>query len=253
MDNEPPASTDGPARTDARRTSSAAAPRSSAACWSSSLFTATVALLLSAAAAQIFVYEPVQRALAAAQLRLATQAVDADFAALFQRIETIARLRADWGQAGLINADDERGLVRLMAPVLMNEPDVSSVAIAQTTGREMLLRKARGQFLHPAADRSRRHARRGGRHALDARRPEPGPELRTSSDYDARQRPWFKQAMAVGDKRRVVWTDPFVFRSTGMPGMSARGPLDRPGRARLRQHDRHHACWTCRASPAGIP
>jgi len=186
----------------------------------SSLCTATVVLLLSAAAAQAFVYAPVQRALAAAQLRVATQAVDADFAALFQRIETIARLRADWGQAGLINADDERGLVRLMAPVLMNEPDVSSVAIAQTTGREMLLRKVAGNsYILRLTDPDAMHGVE-----VDTRWSaggEPGPETRASSDYDARQRPWFKQAMAVGDKRRVVWTDPFVYRSTGVPGMSA--------------------------------
>ena len=107
----------------------------------SSLGTATVILLLSATAAQVFVYEPVQRAFAAAELRVATQAVDSDFAGLFQRVETIARLRADWGHAGLIGVDDERGLVRLMGPVLMTEPDVSSVAIAEATGRELLVRK----------------------------------------------------------------------------------------------------------------
>ncbi|MFL6696667.1 MAG: response regulator [Vitreoscilla sp.] len=186
----------------------------------SSLCIAAVALLLSAAAAQVFVYEPAQRALATAQLRLATQAVDADFAALFQRVESIARLRADWGRAGLIRLDDEPALVRLMAPVLMNEPDVSSVAIAATTGHELLLRKGEGSsFLLRRTDPDALHGVE-----IDTRwnaSGTPEPELRRSSDYDARQRPWFKQAMAIGEQRRVGWTEPFVFRSTGMPGMSA--------------------------------
>ena len=185
----------------------------------SSLFTATIALILSATAAQVFVYAPVQRALAAAELRVATQAVDSDFAGLFQRVETIARLRADWGRAGLVGVDDERGLVRLMAPVLMNEPDVSSVAIAATSGREILVRKGDvGSLLLRHTDPDVMHGKE-----IDTRwiGQQPEPDVSRASDYDARQRPWFKQAMAVGDRRRVAWTDPFVFRSTGMPGMSA--------------------------------
>src|SRR3954469_6818563 len=126
MDNDPPALHPTaieakPTARDERRSR----PSIQRSLLASSLCIAAVALLLSAAAAQVFVYEPAQRALATAQLRLATQAVDADFAALFRRAEAIARLRADWGRAGLIRLDDEPGLVRLMAPVLMNEPDVS--------------------------------------------------------------------------------------------------------------------------------
>ena len=186
----------------------------------SSLGTATVILLLSATAAQVFVYAPVQRAFAAAELRVATQAVDSDFAGLFQRVETIARLRADWGHAGVIGLDDERGLVRLMGPVLMTEPDVSSAAIAEATGRELLVRKGDGNsFLLRHTDPDVLHGVE-----IDTRWSADGkaePEVRRSSDYDARQRPWFKQAMQAGDKSRVAWTDPFVFRSTGMAGMSA--------------------------------
>ena len=186
----------------------------------SSLFTATVILALSAMAAQAFVYQPVQRALTTSELRVATQAVDSDFAALFQRVETIARLRAEWGRAGMIALDDPRGLARLMAPALMTEPDVSSAAIAETSGRELLLRKAEGNSL------LMRHTDPDVMHGteIDARWNADGkvePEVRKASDYDARQRPWFKQAMAIGDKRHVGWTAPFVFRSTGMPGMSA--------------------------------
>ncbi len=187
---------------------------------SSSVSIAAVALLLSATAAQIFVYEPVQHALATARLRLATQAVDEDFAGLFQRVETIARLRADWGRAGLISVDDERGLVRLMAPVLMNEPDVSSVAVATTSGRELLLRKAgAGSLLSRLTDPDAMHGVQVDTRWRGDGQADPG--VRRGSDYDARQRPWFRQALAAGAARRVAWTDPFVFRSTGMPGMSA--------------------------------
>ena len=219
MDNEPQASTaipEDPRASPAQRRR----PSIQRSLLAASLFAATVALLLSAVAAQVFVYEPVQRALAAAELRVATQAVDSDFATLFQRVETIARLRADWGQAGLITTDDEKGLVRLMAPVLTNEPDVSSVAIAETTGREILLRKAEGDsYILRLTDPDVMHGVEvDTRWTRDG---QPGGGATTSSDYDARRRPWFTQAMESGNKSRVVWTDPFVFRSTGMPGMSA--------------------------------
>ena len=219
MGNEPQASTAIPEDPTARQAQQRR-PSIQRSLLAASLLAATVALLLSAAAAQVFVYEPMQRSLAAAELTAATQAVDADFATLFQRVETTARLRADWGQAGLVTADDERVLVRLMAPVLLNEPDVSSVAIAEASGREMLLRKAADDsYILRLTDPDVMHGVEvDTRWTRDG---EAGVGVRTSSDYDARRRPWFKLAMAAGNKGRVVWTDPFVFRSTGMPGLSA--------------------------------
>jgi len=221
MDSQPPAPTPTPVTDDAMAPSEPRTlPSIHRSLLAASLGTATVALLLSAVAAQTFVYQPTQRALATAELRLATQAVDADFAGLFKRVETIARLRADWGRAGFIDVDDESGLVRLMAPVLMNEPDVSSIAIAQTTGRELLLRKGGGNtFLLRLTNPDVMHGVEvDTRWSIDGRA-EPGTQAR--SDYDARKRPWFTEALTVLGQRRIVWTDPFVFRSTGMPGMSA--------------------------------
>ena len=186
----------------------------------SSLWTAAAALLLSAVAAQIFVYEPDRRALATAELRVATQAVDSDFASLFKRVDTIARLRADWGRSGLISLDDEAGVVKLLTPVLTNEPDVSSMAIAESSGRELLLRKADGNsFISRRTDPDLLRGvevdtpwHRDGRAEAGVRR---------ASDYDARQRPWFKQARAADGTQAVLWTAPFIFRSTGLPGVSA--------------------------------
>jgi signal transduction histidine kinase/DNA-binding response OmpR family regulator len=219
MGNEPQASTSIPGDPTARQVRQRR-PSIQRSLLAASLFAASVALLLSAVAAQVFVYEPVQRSLAAAELRVATQAVDADFATLFQRVETISRLRGDWGQAGLVTADDAQVLFRLMAPVLLNEPDVSSVAIAESSGREMLLRKSDdGSYILRLTDPVfLRGVEVDTRWTRDG---EAGAGARTSSDYDARRRPWFKLAMEAANRGRVVWTDPFVFRSTGMPGMSA--------------------------------
>jgi two-component system sensor histidine kinase/response regulator len=39
-------------------------------------------------------------------------------------------------------------------------------------------------------------------------------------DYDARERPWFKGAMALPDDR-VFWTEPYIFFTTKEPGITA--------------------------------
>ncbi len=43
----------------------------------------------------------------------------------------------------------------------------------------------------------------------------------SASDYDARRRPWYLQAQRDPPGAGVIWTAPFVFRSTGRLGLSA--------------------------------
>ena len=67
----------------------------------------------------------------------------------------------------------------------------------------------------------------GGRCLLhDHRIPAAGPiELtRTDEDcgYDARSRPFFRQAIRVGG---MTWTDPYVFYDSGLPGVTCSAPL----------------------------
>jgi signal transduction histidine kinase/CheY-like chemotaxis protein len=186
----------------------------------SSLAVAALSLALAFGGVQGLLYEPARHAVAQAELDRATRQVDAALSGLFKRVDTIARLRRDWGALGLMSNADEAGIVRLLGTELMHEPAVSSVTIADDSGREVLLRKAPdGRFRTRSTDPQ---AHPGTE--IDAIWTPDGQLVSRAtapSDYDARQRPWFRQVHDSPPGPEVVWTAPFVFRSTGQPGLSA--------------------------------
>jgi signal transduction histidine kinase/DNA-binding response OmpR family regulator len=186
----------------------------------SSLGVAVLSLAVAFAGVQALVYEPARRAIAQAELGKTARLVELSLSALFKRVDTIARLRRDWGAMGMLSAGDEAGVVRLLGTELTHEPAFSSVAMAEETGREVLLRTSpAGVFVtrqtdpdvHPGTE-------------IDTTWTQDGRPLQRvvrNSDYDARRRPWFLQVRDVPANAGVAWTAPFVFRSTGLPGMSA--------------------------------
>ena len=43
-----------------------------------------------------------------------------------------------------------------------------------------------------------------------------------ATDYDARTRPWFKEAVA---KKKLILTEPYIFSTTGLPGLTVAAPF----------------------------
>jgi len=186
----------------------------------SSLAVAILSLAVAFAGVQVLVYEPARQAVAQAELGRTAHQVESSLSALFKRVDTIARLRRDWGSLGMLPTGDAASVVRLLGTELDHEPAFSSVAIADETGREVLLRtSSTGVFLTRQTDPD---AQPGIE--VDARWTRDGQRLESvtrNSDYDARRRPWFLQVRDAPEGDGVAWTAPFVFRSTGLPGMSA--------------------------------
>ena len=186
----------------------------------------SVALLALALTANLLVYEPARRALSAQALDSAAWRVEAEILAMTQRVEAIARQRREMGHSGVIDIADAQRMVLLEGPVISDGPNVSSMAIANDNGAELLLygtgHLARStRFTDPDHLHGKAIVRAWGPGGLAL-----GTQT-VDSDYDARTRPWFKLAHAH-DPEGVSWTDPFVFRSTQLPGMSAVVRWDAP-------------------------
>ncbi len=185
-----------------------------------SLAVAALSLALAFGGVQALLYEPAKHAVAQSELDNSARQVDAELTALFKRVDTIARLRRDWGALGLLSTHDEGGIVRLLGAEVMHEPGVSSVAIADDTGREVLLRKGNsGNFVVRLTDPAIQHGSKVD--SVWTREGQMVDRSVSASDYDARQRPWYLQARDDNPGSDVVWTAPFVFRSTGRLGLSA--------------------------------
>jgi signal transduction histidine kinase/DNA-binding response OmpR family regulator len=186
----------------------------------SSLAVAGLSLAVAFAGVQALVYEPARRAVAKAELGRTARQVESSLAGLLKRVDTISRLKRDWGALGLLSTGDEQGIVRLIGTELTHEPSFSSVAIGDETGREVLIRRSPdGGFVTRQTDPDvRRGTEIDTAWTVDARRLE---SSERASDYDTRVRPWFRQVADAPPDARVVWTAPFIFKSNGLPGMSA--------------------------------
>lgn len=134
-------------------------------------------------------------------------------------VERIVLTTGGWGASRVINANDQSTFNRLLAEVMKQRDLIGSVHIASETGDAMMLLKT------PTGWKNRiTHVQTWGRRHLWI---EMNPAMEQlsedweSSDYDPRSRPWFTKAMAAKNDLEVVWTEPYRFRTTGEPGISA--------------------------------
>ena len=109
---------------------------------------------------------------------------------------------------------------RLFQPVLEASPQITSVVAGTSTGQGWLLLAANRWNL--AQPNDRRAALGSTDTCLLTASPD-GSITREwrEQDYDPRQRPWFQVGMAGAATGLMGWTAPYVFFTTGDPGITA--------------------------------
>jgi serine phosphatase RsbU (regulator of sigma subunit) len=151
----------------------------------------------------------------------------------FEPVTAALRTAAGWGNEGLLDDDRPTRLNPLLQPLMSQFPQVSTVVIADSSGREyMLSRTANGwenreTRVSEWGSRTRWHVWRKG-----AVKPE---VTWKNEDYDPRRRPWFQGAMraqVVLVRRskppagpRIHWTKPYTFYTTQAPGITVALPF----------------------------
>jgi len=178
------------------------------------------ALIVCTVSIYLMIYRPLLNDLTSLEMRRASEKVADDVKTIFTRVEAIASRNREWGMLGVIRIDDLYGLNRLFGPMFNGTAGVTSVVVAQDTGREILILSSSGggwlnRLTNPEV---------WGKEARFMTWSPQG-ELVSSEqrevDYDARQRPWFLAAMARPSDAGVYWTPPYKFVSTQELGISA--------------------------------
>jgi signal transduction histidine kinase/ActR/RegA family two-component response regulator len=166
------------------------------------------------------VYRPLVAHMAELEMRNASQQVEDQVASVFYRIETVVDHFQRWGAGGALDLAQPERLNVLLRPYLIGDLHISSMAMADETGREVLIvRRADGTWLNRFTD----PAVTPNKGRFVTWRPDGSLVADESRDdeYDARARGWFRDAMALPPDRKLMWTEPYVFHSTGEPGVSA--------------------------------
>src|SRR5574343_341634 len=181
-------------------------------------------ILLSLAAFTLSLYlligRPTVDRLAESQMQLAAEQLEARLTRLFKTVEVTLRSSQGWGKNANI---DQTRLLRFnefFFPIIANHGEISSVIFAHESGREILLLMTDdGRWIsrisNPAEWGSQTYWITWSKdREIEA------VEMR-ERDYDARERPWFKGAMALPDGHSVHWTEPYIFFTTKEPGITA--------------------------------
>lgn len=161
---------------------------------SASALLVAAALFVCAGGYYALAYRPLSDSLASAELSRAAAGISGDLATIFVRVEAVTRAERAWGAEGLIDVKRVDAINALLQPVLTGTSHILSFAIAQDTGRELLIVSTpEGGWLNRLSDpdawgSSARYV------THDAAGDVTGDEPR-ASDYDARKRPWFQAVM----------------------------------------------------------
>ncbi|WP_287878351.1 response regulator [Aquitalea sp.] len=166
--------------------------------------------------------------LAQSEMQVSAQQLEARTRNLLGSVEDTLRTSQAWGRSSQWNSNtewltDKQQLQRFnefFFPIIENHGEIASVNMAHESGREiLLLHNADGGWVNRLSDpahwghttywfywdRQRRLIRHETR----------------QQDYDARQRPWFRGAMALASDSSLYWTAPYTFYTTRQTGLTA--------------------------------
>lgn len=138
---------------------------------------------------------------------------------LFGSTEVHLGILAEAGARGAFSLADEdlEELNRQLIPVLSRVPQVTSVLVADSGGREVLLLQQESGWLNRLIDEAERPGqarwiRRDGRGGVEEEQDE-------ETEYRTGTRPWFQGAMGSEDGE-FFWTAPYTFFTTRDPGIT---------------------------------
>ena len=180
----------------------------------------SLAILVFAIAAYFMVFSRMVDELAASTLHKGAHVIRAQVEALFSQMGRVAYNAQEWGRNHTFTIDDLGRFNRLFIPILSERLRISSLLLAEDSGREfLLLRMPNGEWHNRITDGERwsnqQYWRKWGENYTLL-----GEEWR-DSDYDPRRQTWYQGALGLKQEKGLYWSDPYRFSTTEEPGMTA--------------------------------
>ena len=179
-----------------------------------------LALIAFAAALYQLIGMPTVDRLARSQMELAAGQLEARYTRLLKTVEVTLRSSQGWGRNSDLDLDGLLRFNEFFFPIIAHHGEITSVVFAHESGREILLLMTKeGRWINRISN-----PEAWGTQTYwitwDTNRQIERVEMR-ERHYDARERPWFKGALALSDDNTVFWTEPYIFFTTREPGVTA--------------------------------
>ncbi|GHT91172.1 hypothetical protein AGMMS49545_06520 [Betaproteobacteria bacterium] len=177
------------------------------------------ALMLFALGAYQFVLTPSIKEIAHAQVEQVSSQVEVRMQYLLERVELALDTSVQYARAGNLSVNDVFAFNRFFFPVMRNHPEMSTVALAHESGLSLTLaHTADGRWINRLSNPDVW----GGRAywlTWDSEGRLENVDMKMA-DYDVRTSLWFKGAMSLPNESDHYWTEPYVFYTTGYPGVT---------------------------------
>ncbi len=191
------------------------------------------ALLLFGFGIYVLLIQPTMERVANAQMQQASSEMEASIVQLARGTDTILSTIRGVLEHNILFAEQEgvndvawppqrqqiAEFNSFFLPFIDNNSNISSIHIARLDGTELLvMRDDRGQpfnrISHPAGNVNQVQQLTWDNQLQHVTAKE------IQSGYDARTRPWFQAASRHADKNHIHWTQPYLFYTTGEPGVT---------------------------------
>jgi serine phosphatase RsbU (regulator of sigma subunit) len=155
----------------------------------------------------------------------AMETVEARLGAFLDPALVSLRLAETWDAAAQLDPEDLEGVNRMFLPLLVEYPQMSSLIVADDSGREYLLMRTATGWLNRLSRPEEWGERTYWREWSE--RQDLFEESWREFEYDARTRPWFLSEAATRAQPspkgagRIRWTDPYIFATTRELGITA--------------------------------
>jgi hypothetical protein len=186
----------------------------------------TVGLL---AGAGWYLIDQLKRELAETRIAEASQLVRDEVRNLIVPVEQQLLIARDGLRSAGIGPDERAGLDARFIPILRHMAQVAGAVLADGDGAEYFLRSDGDGWLV--------RERASGELGV-ATQTRLGPDAKVLSteetrlDYDPRRRPWYQAALATG-RDEPAWSQPYVFHTLQLPGVTAATAWDADGTTRV--------------------
>lgn len=146
----------------------------------------------------------------------------------FEPIVSNLSIVGRWIQSESPELSDVAALNSRFMPILQEIPQISSMLVADSKGREYMLLRTESGWLTRLSDVERLDGQ-----SLWNRWTRPSDAVESwqeKLDYDPRTRPWFRIAVDSGQEQTAVWTRPYAFHTTRQLGITVASQWPHPSR-----------------------
>lgn len=173
-----------------------------------------------------FGLRPVVDQVAASHFNAASEKVEASLDRIFDPAADWIGVARQWAQGAGFDENKAAEFNHLFLPILKQSPQFTSVVAGTSDGRGWMLLELPGNAW---MNRFTNIPARGNEQVFIDWAPDGSRQVRREAkNYDPRFRPWYQgavKAMATGE---TYWTDPYIFFTTGDPGITASTAMAMP-------------------------